>query len=148
MASASPGWVDACERRYAAEGDLRGHDATLGWLQPWRTGPTYWATLGLHSDVAPRRMLDLAARRMLGPATPVWRDQEDDRLAHALGKVLTRPGLSRTTRRRGWTPLPRSWPAVSRAPRRPTCRTPSARCACSTCWSAAASGRARTRWRR
>ncbi|GAA1250013.1 DUF2785 domain-containing protein [Oryzihumus leptocrescens] len=89
-----PRWVDAFERWYAAEGDLRGYDATLGWLHAVAHGADLLGDLGLHADVAPRRMLDLASSRLLAPATPVWRDQEDDRLAHAIGKVLTRPGLS------------------------------------------------------
>lgn len=39
-------------------------------------------------------MLDLAVARMLAPTDFVWRDQEDDRLAHALAKVLADPRLS------------------------------------------------------
>ncbi len=41
-------------------------------------------------------MLDLAATRM-GAATPVvWQAQEDDRLAYAVGRVLSRADLSRS----------------------------------------------------
>lgn len=50
--------------------------------------------LGRRPDVAARRLLALATARMLAPTESVWRDQEHDPLAHAIGKVLTRPGLS------------------------------------------------------
>ena len=90
----APGWVDAFERWYATESDLRGHDADLGWLHAVAHGADLLGDLGLRADVSPRRMLDLAAARMVAPTELVWRDQEDDRLAHAVGKVLTRPDLS------------------------------------------------------
>lgn len=89
-----PRWVDAFERWYAAEDDLRGYDVQLGWLHAVAHGADLLGDLGLHAGVAPRRMLDLAVTRMLAPTATVWRDQEDDRLAHAIGKTLTRTGLT------------------------------------------------------
>lgn len=89
-----PGWVDAFERWYAGESDVRGHDVSLGWLHSVAHGADLLGSLGLRTDVAPRRMLDLAVTRMLASTDAVWRDQQDDRLAHAVAKVLTRPDLS------------------------------------------------------
>jgi hypothetical protein len=87
-------WVDAFEHWYATETDLRGHDPQLGWLHAVAHGADLLGDLGLRADVSPRRMLDLAATRMLAPTDHVWQAQEDDRLAHAVAKVLTRPDLA------------------------------------------------------
>lgn len=89
-----PGWVDAFERWYATEPDVGGHDPSLGWLHAVAHGADLLGSLGRRTDVAPRRLLDLATTRMLAPTDTVWHDQEHDRLAHAIGKVLTRPDLS------------------------------------------------------
>ena len=90
-----PAWVDAFERWYATEADLRGHDPQLGWLHAVAHGADLLGELGLRTDVSARRMLDLSAARMLAETPVVWRDQEDDRLAYAVGRVLTRGDLSR-----------------------------------------------------
>lgn len=89
-----PEWVDAFEHWYATETDVRGHDTSMGWLHAVAHGADLLGSLGQRRDVAPRRMLDLAATRMLAPTDAVWRDHEDDRLAYAIGKVLTRPDLT------------------------------------------------------
>ncbi len=89
-----PRWVDAFEQWYAAEQDLRGYDSELGWVHAVAHGADLLGDLGRRADVDPRRMLDLAAARMLAPADQVWRDQEHDRLALAIGKVLARQDLS------------------------------------------------------
>lgn len=96
-----PAWVDEFERWYADEQDLRGHDPELGWLHAVAHGADLLGDLGLHPDVDPSRMLDLAATRMLAPTELVWRDQEDDRLGYAIAKVLTRDGLTEDTST-GW----------------------------------------------
>lgn len=87
-------WVDAFEGWYATETDLRGHHDDLGWLHAVAHGADLLGTFGRRLEVEPRRMLDLGARRMLVPTDTVWHDQEHDRLAYALGKVLTRQDLS------------------------------------------------------
>lgn len=89
-----PRWVDAFERWYATEPDVRGHDVTLGWLHTVAHGADLLGSLGRRPDVDPRRMLDLAVARLLFPAEAVWHDQEHDRLAHAIGKALTRTDLT------------------------------------------------------
>jgi hypothetical protein len=88
------GWVDAFERWYRAETDLRGYDARLGWLHAVAHGADLLGVLGRHPEVPPDRMLALGADRMLADTEYVWRDQEDDRLGHALALTLTRPGLT------------------------------------------------------
>lgn len=91
-----PAWVAAFERWYPAENDLRGYDPTLGWLHAVAHGADLLGDLGLRDDVGARRMLDLAVARMLAPTDSVWRDGEDERLAYALGKLLTRADLPET----------------------------------------------------
>ncbi|GIG56253.1 hypothetical protein Lfu02_06250 [Longispora fulva] len=88
---AAPAWVTAFERWYPAEEDLRGHDPDLGWLHAVAHGADL---LGVYGRTEPTRMLDVAARRLIAPAALVWRDQEDDRLAHAVAVTLTHPELT------------------------------------------------------
>jgi hypothetical protein len=115
-------WLDAFEQWYVHERDVRGYDAHLGWLHAVAHGADLLGVLGRRPGVEPRRMLDLALRRMLAPAEAVWHDQEHERLALAVGQVLTREDLSEvdatswldpaiaTVRPRGSGPVP---PAVS-----------------------------------
>lgn len=88
------GWVDAFEGWYPAEQDLRGHDETLGWLHAVAHGADLLAGFGRHPEVAPVRMLDLAAARLMAPTDHVYDQMEDDRLARAIARVLTRTDLS------------------------------------------------------
>ncbi|MEE1737604.1 DUF2785 domain-containing protein [Streptomyces sp. BE147] len=88
------GWVDSFERWYPAERDLRGHDGTLGWLHAVAHGADLLAGFGRHSEVAPERMLNLAAARLTAPTDHVYDQLEDDRLARAIALVLTRTDLS------------------------------------------------------
>ncbi|MFF2013653.1 DUF2785 domain-containing protein [Streptomyces sp. NPDC058195] len=83
------GWVDAFERWYPAERDLRGHDETLGWLHAVAHGADLLAGFGLHPEVAPGRMLRLAAARLTAPTDHVY-----DQLARGIARVLTRTDLS------------------------------------------------------
>lgn len=88
-------WVEAFAAWYPAETDLRGHDAELGWLHAVAHGADLLRVLGGSPFVEkPAALLDLAVARMLAPTTFVWSDQEDDRLAYALGMMLTRPELT------------------------------------------------------
>lgn len=89
-----PEWVDAFARWYPAEEDLRGHDEKLGWLHAVAHGADLLAVFGRHADVDPVRMLDLAAARLTAPTDHVLDHLEDDRLARAVARVLTRPDLS------------------------------------------------------
>ncbi|MFC9618820.1 DUF2785 domain-containing protein [Streptomyces sp. NPDC056930] len=88
------GWVDAFEHWYPAEQDLRGHDEELGWLHAVAHGADLLAGFGRHPEVAPVRMLDLAAARLTAPTDHVYDQMEDDRLARAIARVLTRTDLS------------------------------------------------------
>ncbi len=87
-------WVQAFERWYPAETDLRGHDERLGWLHVVAHGADLIGVLGTDERIRPERMLDLAARRMLADTEYVWRDQEDDRLGYAIGLTLSRSDLT------------------------------------------------------
>ncbi|TCO47581.1 uncharacterized protein DUF2785 [Kribbella antiqua] len=89
-----PSWVPPFERWYVAEGDLRGHDAKLGWLHAVAHGSDLLGTLGLHPAVEPVQMLRLGIGRLLTPTSYVLRDMEDDRLGRALAATLTRADLS------------------------------------------------------
>ncbi|MFB7918851.1 DUF2785 domain-containing protein [Streptomyces sp. NPDC056061] len=75
------GWVDAFERWYPAEQDLRGHDDTLGRLHAVAHGVDLLAGSGRHPEVAPVRMPDLAAARLTAPTDHVYDQMEDDRPA-------------------------------------------------------------------
>ena len=85
-------WVDAFSRWYAAETDLRGWDDDLGWLHAAAHGADLLGTIGAHPEGDPYAMLDLAARRLVAPTDHVFREQEDDRIAQAVGEVLLRTG--------------------------------------------------------
>ncbi|MFE9560167.1 DUF2785 domain-containing protein [Streptomyces sp. NPDC006487] len=87
-------WVEAFEDWYPAEVDLRGHDERLGWLHAVAHGADLLAGFGRHPEVAPVRMLDLAAARLTAPTDHVYEQMEDDRLARAIARVLTRTDLS------------------------------------------------------
>lgn len=97
-------WVQAFERWYRAETDLRGYDPELGWLHAVAHGADLLAVLGRHELVLPERMLQLAAQRMLANTDCVWRDQEDDRLGYAIARTLGRPGLT-AAESTGWLDL-------------------------------------------
>jgi hypothetical protein len=87
-------WVQAFERWYPAEEDLRGFDPHLGWLHAVAHGADLLGVLGRDERVQPEQMLELAARRMLADTEYVWRDAEDDRLGCAVALTLSRPGLT------------------------------------------------------
>ncbi|MFE1902664.1 DUF2785 domain-containing protein [Streptomyces gardneri] len=87
------GWVDAFARWYPAEEDLRGHDPKLGWLHAVAHGADLLGAFGRHAEVDPARMLNLAAARLTAPTDRVWDQLEDDRLARAVARVLTRTDL-------------------------------------------------------
>ncbi|MFF5703762.1 DUF2785 domain-containing protein [Streptomyces sp. NPDC012794] len=89
-----PAWVDAFERWYPAETDLRGHDEELGWLHAVAHGADLLNRFGCRPEVDPVRMLDLAAARLTAPTAHVFGQLEDDRLARALARVLTRHDMS------------------------------------------------------
>lgn len=87
-------WLTAFSHWYAAETDLRGYDDELGWLHAVAHGADLLGTFGLHPEVDPVGMLTLAAERLLAPTDQLFTQQEDDRLARAIARVLTRPGLT------------------------------------------------------
>ncbi|WP_405365628.1 DUF2785 domain-containing protein [Kitasatospora sp. NBC_00039] len=87
-------WVAAFEQWYPAEQDLRGHDEKLGWLHAVAHGADLLDRFGRHPDVDPVRMLHLAAARLTAPTDHVLDQLEDDRLARAVARVLTRTDMS------------------------------------------------------
>ncbi|MEU1226720.1 DUF2785 domain-containing protein [Streptomyces sp. NPDC005828] len=86
-------WVEAFARWYPAEEDLRGYDEKLGWLHAVAHGADLLDRFGRHTEVDPVRMLELAAARLTAPTGHVLDQLEDDRLARAIARVLTRTDL-------------------------------------------------------
>ncbi|MFF5973997.1 DUF2785 domain-containing protein [Streptomyces sp. NPDC012769] len=82
---------DALERWYPGERDPCGYDGMLGWLRAVAHGAGLHAGFGRHPEVAPVRMLNLAAARPTAPTDHVWDQLEDDRLARAIARMLTFP---------------------------------------------------------
>ncbi|WP_418960337.1 DUF2785 domain-containing protein [Streptomyces tritici] len=87
-------WLTAFCAWYPAETDLRGHDPELGWLHAVAHGADLLGAFGLHPSVDPTTMLALAADRLLAPTDQLFGQQEDDRLAQAVARTLTRPELT------------------------------------------------------
>ncbi|MEV0965392.1 MULTISPECIES: DUF2785 domain-containing protein [unclassified Streptomyces] len=87
-------WVDAFCRWYPAETDLRGFDEKLGWLHAVAHGADLLGRLGCHPHLDPVRMLDLAAARLTAHTDYVFDQLEDDRLARAIARVLTRSDMN------------------------------------------------------
>lgn len=82
-------WTDAVLRWYPRESDLRGHDPQLGWLHAAAHGADVLGDLGRAGAAASTVLLDVLALRLVTPTQTVFRDQEDDRIAHAIALVLT-----------------------------------------------------------
>ena len=97
-------WAQVFEQWYLAETDLRGYDERLGWLHAVAHGADLLGVLGRDERISPERMLELAARRMVADTEFVWRDQEDDRLGHAIALTLCRSSLT-ATRSVSWLDL-------------------------------------------
>ena len=87
-------WVDWFEAWYPQERDLRGWDAEFGWLHAAAHGADLLGAFGLHPEVRPVRMLNLAVKRLRIPTDYVFAEMEDSRLAHGIALTLTRPELS------------------------------------------------------
>lgn len=87
-------WVVAFTQWYVHETDLRGYDATLGWLHAVAHGSDLLAAFGQHPAVDPVPLLALGARRLLEPTAHVFDAMEDDRLGFALALTLTRSELT------------------------------------------------------
>jgi hypothetical protein len=69
-------------------GTLR--DPELGWLHAVAHGADLLGAFGLHDQVPPERMLDLAIVRLRTPAEYVFAELEASRLAHGIALTLTR----------------------------------------------------------
>jgi Protein of unknown function (DUF2785) len=80
-------WLDEFEAWYPREEDLRGWDAAAH-------GAELLGAFGLHPEVTPGRVLNLAVARLRAPTDYVFAEMEDSRLAHGIALTLTRPELS------------------------------------------------------
>jgi hypothetical protein len=87
-------WLDQFEAWYPREQDLRGWDAELGWLHAAAHGADLLGAFGLHPEVMPGRILNLAVRRLRTPTGYLFAEMEDARLAHGIALTLSRPELS------------------------------------------------------
>lgn len=92
-----PAWRHEFARWWLAEPDLRGWDDRLGWLHAVAHGADTLRAFGRSPRlVAPdlAALLALAADRLLAPTGYLYAHGEDDRLAYAVGTVLTRPEVT------------------------------------------------------
>jgi hypothetical protein len=109
-------WVQAFAAWYPAETDLRGYDDRLGWLHAVAHGADLLSVLGRHPRVRPDTMLALASARMLAATDFVWRDTEEDRLAHALALTLARPDITEAESTTWLEPVERDFAAGEPGP--------------------------------
>jgi hypothetical protein len=112
----APAWLEAFTHWYATESDLRGFDPELGWLHAVAHGADLLGTFGTHPRVDPTAMLALAARRLLARTDHVFDQREDDRLAGALARVLTRPELTAAASTAWLDPIDADFAALGRGP--------------------------------
>lgn len=92
-----PEWVTAVQRWYVTEPDLRGYDPELGWVHAAAHGADCVAEFGLARAAAPLTLLATLVQRIVAPTDHVFRDQEDDRIAHAMATLLTDDRLASET---------------------------------------------------
>ena len=86
-------WTDSLLTWWPTESDLRGHDATVGWIHAVAHGADAIGTLGATRFAPADRLLSAVAERLTTTTDFVWRDQEDDRVAAAVvGILLGDPG--------------------------------------------------------
>ncbi|HET7902911.1 MAG TPA: DUF2785 domain-containing protein [Candidatus Nanopelagicales bacterium] len=79
---------DAVSHWYLSEEDARGYDESLGWLHAVAHGADYLSAAAATGVAAGDEVLGLLARRTSMPG-PVWRDQENARVAHAAVQALS-----------------------------------------------------------
>lgn len=96
-----PCWFTSFARWYATEADTRGYDSERGWLHAVAHGADLLGVFGLRDEVDAADLLELAAHRMTAETGHVWRDQEDDRLAIAMARTLSRPSITESAAT-GW----------------------------------------------
>nr|WP_296063926.1 DUF2785 domain-containing protein [uncultured Actinoplanes sp.] len=87
-----PGWYEAFAAWWLAETDLRGWDDRLGWLHAIAHGADLAGAFGSPDA------LDLVARRVTAPTGYHFAQMEEDRVARAVVRILTRPDVDPT----GW----------------------------------------------
>ena len=90
-------WVPAVTRWWLGERDLRGHDPYVGWVHAAAHGADFYGACGAAGVGDARALLDALAARLVEPTDAVWRDQEDDRIAHAIALVLSRTDFDTDT---------------------------------------------------
>lgn len=91
------GWLGEFSDWYRTEEDLRGFDATLGWLHAVAHGADAIGAFARNRHLQPVELvvlLELARDRVLCSRGPLYADHEEYRLALALALVLARPELS------------------------------------------------------
>lgn len=87
-------WLTAFTRWYLREPDLRGYDEKLGWLHAVAHGADFVGACARRPAASARVLLVLLAARMVAPTDYVWRDQEEDRVAHGVMVCLAHPNLA------------------------------------------------------
>jgi Protein of unknown function (DUF2785) len=92
-----PRWQSAFAAWWRGEADLRGWDARLGWLHAVAHGADTLRAFGRSPRLGAAQLadlLDLAVDRLRDGGGYLFAQGEDDRIAYALGSVLTRVELS------------------------------------------------------
>ncbi|OIJ64684.1 DUF2785 domain-containing protein [Streptomyces mangrovisoli] len=102
-------WWRAFADWYPAETDLRGHDPVLGWVHAVAHGADLLAALARRPGQDPVPLAESAVARLLAPTDHVLDAQEDDRVAYALARVLSRPDLTEEQSVRWLEPVARAF---------------------------------------
>ena len=90
-------WLNAFAAWWLAETDVRGWDERLGWLHAVAHGADLAGALGASPRLAASELtalLDVVGRRIVAPTTYRYEHMEEDRIARALTRILTRSQLN------------------------------------------------------
>lgn len=83
-------WTEPVIRWWTREEDLRGFDPEEGWIHAVAHGADLIGEMALAEVVPAPRLLGACSRRLIAPTEFVWADGEDDRVALAAMRALSR----------------------------------------------------------
>lgn len=118
-AAAIERWLGATEKWWPAEEDVRGYDDELGWLHALAQGADLTASLADSPRVTAdslSRLLDVIAERLLSESTTAPAQNEEDRIAYAVMRILLRDSIT-TEEFQAWTDrLAETWLEAEEGP--------------------------------